>query len=231
MVASLPHILQQHGATYCTAANCCSIGSHQNAFRTTVLSRNGSSKGRPEWSGYLPRGPLLASYSRLGLEAARDGQALPRRRFEGYRRGTTARPGGLVQRRLEDWLPPFQGPFLYYPPPAARRRLWRRFCRVFVAEWRKRERAGCGPRRNPSPDQSRQGDRSEAVLAGSARRSARAVPWQAPGARKFCRASSTSAAAGERPGPRRSVIRARTVAQEIPIDFGRGSASDRRGRL
>jgi DNA-binding transcriptional LysR family regulator len=100
-----------------------------------------------------PRGPLLASYSRLGLEAARDGLGFYAV-FEGYVRDDLA-TGRLVS-VLEDWLPPFPGPFLYYPsrrqpPPALAAFV------SFVAEWRKRERRAAAPE-NPSGSE-RQGNR------------------------------------------------------------------------
>jgi DNA-binding transcriptional LysR family regulator len=83
-----------------------------------------------------PRGPLLASYSGLGLRAALDGLGFYAT-FEGYVRDHIA--AGRLVSVLEDWLPPFPGPFLYYPsrrqpPPALAAFIG------FVAEWRKRER-------------------------------------------------------------------------------------------
>jgi DNA-binding transcriptional LysR family regulator len=100
-----------------------------------------------------PRGPLLASYSRLGLEAARDGLGFYAV-FEGYVRDDLA-TGRLIS-VLEDWLPPFPGPFLYYPsrrqpPPALAAFV------SFVAEWRKRERRVAAPE-GPGGSE-RQGDR------------------------------------------------------------------------
>lgn len=83
-----------------------------------------------------PRGPLLASYSGLGLQAALDGLGFYTT-FAGYVRDHVA--AGRLVSVLEDWLPPFPGPFLYYPsrrqpPPALAAFV------AFVTEWRKRER-------------------------------------------------------------------------------------------
>jgi DNA-binding transcriptional LysR family regulator len=59
-----------------------------------------------------PDGPLTASGTRLQLQAALQGLGFCPT-FEDYVRDDVA-SGRLVQ-VLEDWLPPFPGPFLYYP--------------------------------------------------------------------------------------------------------------------
>jgi DNA-binding transcriptional LysR family regulator len=59
-----------------------------------------------------PDGPLATSSSRLALRAAEGGVGFIHT-FEDY-----ARPGleaGRLVSVLEDWCPPFPGPFLYYP--------------------------------------------------------------------------------------------------------------------
>jgi DNA-binding transcriptional LysR family regulator len=81
-----------------------------------------------------PEPALIANYSRLGIEAAEGGLGFFMT-FEGYiQEAVTA--GRLVS-VLEDWLPPFPGPFLYYPsrrqpPPALAAFV------AFVGEWRRR---------------------------------------------------------------------------------------------
>lgn len=83
-----------------------------------------------------PPPKLIATYLGLALRAAHDGLGYWAT-FEGYVR-YGVKSGALVS-VLEDWCPPFPGPFLYYPsrrqppPPLAA------FV-AFVAEWRKRER-------------------------------------------------------------------------------------------
>lgn len=77
---------------------------------------------------------LVANYSRLGVEAAEGGLGFFMT-FEGYIRAAVA--AGRLVRVLEDWLPPFPGPFLYYPsrrqpPPALAAFV------AFVGEWRRR---------------------------------------------------------------------------------------------
>lgn len=83
-----------------------------------------------------PEPALIASYSRLGIEAALDGLGFFMT-FDGYAREALA-TGKLVS-VLEDWLPPFPGPFLYYPsrrqpPPALAAFV------AFVGEWRRSRR-------------------------------------------------------------------------------------------
>jgi DNA-binding transcriptional LysR family regulator len=83
-----------------------------------------------------PKGQLVAGYSRLGLQAARDGLGFYAT-FEGYIRDAVA--DGTLVSVLEDWCAPFPGPFLYYPsrrqpPPALAAFVG------FVAEWRKGRR-------------------------------------------------------------------------------------------
>jgi DNA-binding transcriptional LysR family regulator len=83
-----------------------------------------------------PPAKLIATYLGLALRAVHDGVGFwPT--FEGYVRDDV-RSGALVS-VLEDWCPPFPGPFLYYPsrrqpPPALSAFV------SFVAEWRKQER-------------------------------------------------------------------------------------------
>jgi len=81
-----------------------------------------------------PEPALIASYSRLGIEAAEGGLGFFMT-FEGYIREAVA--AGKLVSVLEDWLPPFPGPFLYYPsrrqpPPALAAFV------AFVGEWRRR---------------------------------------------------------------------------------------------
>jgi len=81
-----------------------------------------------------PEPALVANYSRLGIEAAEDGLGFFMT-FEGYIREAVA--AGRLVSVLEDWLPPFPGPFLYYPsrrqpPPALAAFV------AFVGEWRRR---------------------------------------------------------------------------------------------
>jgi DNA-binding transcriptional LysR family regulator len=81
-----------------------------------------------------PEPVLVASYSRLGIEAALDGLGFFAT-FEGYVREAVA--AGRLVSVLEDWLPPFPEPFLYYPsrrqPPPALAAF-----AGFVGEWRRR---------------------------------------------------------------------------------------------
>ena len=83
-----------------------------------------------------PEPVLIANYSRLGIEAAEGGLGFFMT-FEGYIRDAVA-TGRLVS-VLEDWLPPFPGPFLYYPsrrqPPPALAAFIK-----FVGEWRRSRR-------------------------------------------------------------------------------------------
>jgi DNA-binding transcriptional LysR family regulator len=80
-----------------------------------------------------PPAKLIATYLGLALRAVHDGVGFwPT--FEGYVRDDV-KSGALVS-VLEDWCPPFPGPFLYYPsrrqpPPALSAFV------SFVAEWRK----------------------------------------------------------------------------------------------
>lgn len=81
-----------------------------------------------------PEPVLIASYSRLGIAAAEDGLGFFAT-FEGYAREAVA--AGRLVSVLEDWLPPFSGPFLYYPsrrqpPPALAAFV------AFVGDWRRR---------------------------------------------------------------------------------------------
>jgi DNA-binding transcriptional LysR family regulator len=83
-----------------------------------------------------PPAKLILNYPGLALRAAHDGVGFWLT-FEGYVR-EGVKSGALVS-VLDDWGPPFPGPFLYYPsrrqpPPALAAFV------AFVAEWRKRER-------------------------------------------------------------------------------------------
>jgi DNA-binding transcriptional LysR family regulator len=98
----------------------------------------------PDWefekAGHVvkvaPRGNLIVTYPGLALRAAHDGLGFWAA-SEGYVR-KAVKTGALVS-VLDDWCPPFPGPFLYYPsrrqpPPALAAFV------AFVAEWRKQER-------------------------------------------------------------------------------------------
>jgi DNA-binding transcriptional LysR family regulator len=98
----------------------------------------------PDWefekAGHVvkvaPQGSLIVTYLGLALRAAHDGLGFWAA-SEGYVR-EAVKSGALVS-VLEDWCPPFPGPFLYYPsrrqpPPALAAFV------AFVAEWRKQER-------------------------------------------------------------------------------------------
>lgn len=79
-----------------------------------------------------PQAVLVGNNLRLMLQAVHDGAGFWAT-FEGYVRDDV-RAGALVS-VLEDWLPPFPGPFLYYPsrrqpPPALSAFV------SFVSEWR-----------------------------------------------------------------------------------------------
>lgn len=83
-----------------------------------------------------PPAKLTATYLGLALRAVHDGVGYWAT-FEGYVR-YGIKSGALVS-VLDDWCPPFPGPFLYYPsrhrpPPALAAFV------AFVAEWRKKER-------------------------------------------------------------------------------------------
>jgi len=83
-----------------------------------------------------PPPKLVATHLGLALRAVHDGVGYWLT-FEGYVR-YGIKSGALVS-VLDDWCPPFPGPFLYYPsrrqpPPALAAFV------AFVAEWRKRER-------------------------------------------------------------------------------------------
>lgn len=83
-----------------------------------------------------PEPVLIANYSRLGIEAAEGGLGFFMT-FEGYICEAVA--AGRLVSVLADWLPPFPGPFLYYPsrrqpPPALAAFV------AFVGEWRRGRR-------------------------------------------------------------------------------------------
>jgi DNA-binding transcriptional LysR family regulator len=83
-----------------------------------------------------PPAKLIATHLGLALRAVHDGVGFWLT-FEGYVR-YGIKSGALVS-VLDDWCPPFPGPFLYYPsrrqPPHALATLV-----AFVADWRKQER-------------------------------------------------------------------------------------------
>jgi DNA-binding transcriptional LysR family regulator len=88
-----------------------------------------------------PPAKLIATYLGLALRAVHDGVGYWAT-FEDYVR-YGVKSGALVS-VLEDWCPPFPGPFLYYPsrrqpPPALAAFV------TFVADWRKRERRKKAP--------------------------------------------------------------------------------------
>jgi DNA-binding transcriptional LysR family regulator len=83
-----------------------------------------------------PPATLISTTPALMLRAAVDGVGFAMT-FEGWVRDAV-KDGALVS-VLDDWCPPFPGPFLYYPsrrqpPPALRAFI------AFVAEWRKLEK-------------------------------------------------------------------------------------------
>lgn len=85
-----------------------------------------------------PSGVLQTSDHELKLRAALDGLGFLLT-FEGYLREAVA--AGRLVALLEDWCPPFPGPFLYYPsrhrpPPALAAFV------AFVKEWRRTGTAG-----------------------------------------------------------------------------------------
>ena len=83
-----------------------------------------------------PPAKLIVNDLTLAMQAVHDGVGFWLT-FEGYVRDAV-KAGALIS-VLEDWCPPFPGPFLYYPsrrqPPPALGAFVR-----FVAEWRKQER-------------------------------------------------------------------------------------------
>src|SRR5713101_742566 len=83
-----------------------------------------------------PNAKLIVTYLGLALRAMHDGLGFWFT-FEGYVR-EAVKSGALIS-VLDDWCPPFPGPFLYFPsrrqpPPALAAFV------AFVAEWRKQER-------------------------------------------------------------------------------------------
>ena len=80
-----------------------------------------------------PTGPLTASHPELMLQAAIDGLGFLLT-IEGYARDAIA--AGRVVRLLDDWLPEFAGPFLYYPGRRQRPPCLTAFV-AFVKEWRR----------------------------------------------------------------------------------------------
>lgn len=82
-----------------------------------------------------PPAALIATHPGLAFRAACDGLGYWAT-FEGYVRDALA--SGRLVSVLEDWCPPFPGPYLYYPsrrqpPPALAAFV------TFIAAWRKRE--------------------------------------------------------------------------------------------
>jgi DNA-binding transcriptional LysR family regulator len=87
-----------------------------------------------------PPAALVGTHLGLALRAAIDGVGYWAT-FEGYVREALA--SGRLVSVLEEWCPPFPGPYLYYPsrrqpPPALAAFV------AFVAEWRKREGTSAG---------------------------------------------------------------------------------------
>ena len=80
----------------------------------------------------MPTGPLTAAHAELQLRAAIDGLGFLMT-FEGYAQAAIA--SGLLVTLLEDWLPSFPGPFLYYPGRRQRPPSLTAFV-AFVKEWR-----------------------------------------------------------------------------------------------
>ena len=91
-----------------------------------------------------PSGPLTASHPELMLQAAIDGVGFLMT-LEGYAHAAIA--SGRLVSLLDDWLPEFPGPFLYYPGRRQRPASLTAFIE-FVKEWRKEHVAA---RRNASP--------------------------------------------------------------------------------
>jgi len=94
-----------------------------------------------------PPAKLIATYLGLAMRAVCDGAGFWMT-FEGYVR-EGVKTGALVS-VLDDWCPPFPGPFLYYPsrrqpPPALAAFV------AFVGEWRKQERRRNKATLLPSP--------------------------------------------------------------------------------
>jgi len=81
----------------------------------------------------IPTGPLTASHPELQLRAAIDGLGYLMA-LEGYARAAIA--SGQLVSLLDDWLPSFPGPFLYYPGRRERPPSLAAFV-AFVKEWRK----------------------------------------------------------------------------------------------
>jgi DNA-binding transcriptional LysR family regulator len=80
----------------------------------------------------MPTGPLTASHPELQLQAAVDGVGYLMS-LEGYAREAVAR--GQLVTLLDDWLPAFPGPFLYYPGRRQRPPSLTAFI-AFIKEWR-----------------------------------------------------------------------------------------------
>jgi DNA-binding transcriptional LysR family regulator len=81
-----------------------------------------------------PEGPLVTTDSVLAIAAARDGLGFTLT-FEGWVRHDIE--AGRLVSVLEDWLPPFDGPYLYYPS----RRHMPAALRAFIAFLREEGRA------------------------------------------------------------------------------------------
>ncbi len=98
-----------------------------------------------------PPAKLIATHLGLALRAVHDGVGYWAT-FEGYVR-YGVKSGALVS-VLDDWCPPFDGPFLYYPsrrqpPPALAAFV------AFVADWRKQARRKRGSRARSTPSSRR----------------------------------------------------------------------------
>ena len=84
----------------------------------------------------MPTGPLTAAHPELQLQAAIDGLGFLMT-LEGYAQAAIA--SGLLVALLDDWLPKFPGPFLYYPGRRQRPPSLTAFV-AFVKEWRTQHR-------------------------------------------------------------------------------------------
>ena len=83
-----------------------------------------------------PPAKLIATHRELAMQAALDGVGFWMT-FEGLVRDAVQ--SGVLVSVLDDWLPPFPGPFLYYPSRRQPPRALAAFV-AFAGEWRKQER-------------------------------------------------------------------------------------------
>lgn len=92
----------------------------RDLYRHTLLRHTFHSGAVPAWEfekdGVLEkidvRGPLLASDTEMSLAAAQAGLGIMHS-FEGFI--APALEAGVLESVLDDWSPPFDGPFLYFP--------------------------------------------------------------------------------------------------------------------